>query len=194
VVPKWLDNRYWAEPKSSRRCRPSVPHVVIPDREGRRDRCYPSSKVVTPKIRSNRPGGIAPLYMRAASNTGASPKSCAQRDPVAVDARNVEECLAAARAAQQSRQHHVGAGTVVGQQRADLTPVSAWTDHAPTGKSAIAHERAPQMSRRADPGAQERRSRNRENRRVVRLHRRQWMSVSAMTPACATSGTATMPS
>src|SRR5260370_31451043 len=39
---------------------------------------YPSSKVVTPNTRSNRNGGIAPVYMRAVSNTGTSPRSCAQ--------------------------------------------------------------------------------------------------------------------
>src|SRR3954453_20871526 len=38
---------------------------------------YPSSKLVMPNTRSNRNGGIAPLYMRAVSNTGASPKSSA---------------------------------------------------------------------------------------------------------------------
>jgi hypothetical protein len=36
---------------------------------------YPSSKVVTPKIRSSRNDGIAPVYMRAVSNTGTSPRS-----------------------------------------------------------------------------------------------------------------------
>lgn len=38
-------------------------------------RYYPSSKVVTPKIRSSRNDGIAPVYMRAVSNTGTSPRS-----------------------------------------------------------------------------------------------------------------------
>ncbi len=38
---------------------------------------YPSSKVVTPNTRSNRNGGTAPVYMRAVSNTGARPRSCA---------------------------------------------------------------------------------------------------------------------
>src|SRR6267378_6429868 len=38
---------------------------------------YPSSKVVTPNTRSSRNGGIAPVYIRAVSNTGASPRSCA---------------------------------------------------------------------------------------------------------------------
>lgn len=36
---------------------------------------YPSSKVVTPKIRCSRNDGIAPVYMRAVSNTGTSPRS-----------------------------------------------------------------------------------------------------------------------
>jgi hypothetical protein len=40
-------------------------------------RLYPSSKVVTPNTLSRRKGGIAPVYMRAVSNTGASLKSCA---------------------------------------------------------------------------------------------------------------------
>src|SRR5262249_27149118 len=38
---------------------------------------YPSSKLVTPKIRSSRNAGMAPVYMRAVSNTGASPKPSA---------------------------------------------------------------------------------------------------------------------
>src|SRR6202163_1463707 len=38
---------------------------------------YPSSKVVTPNPRSSRNGGIAPVYIRAVSNTGTSPRSCA---------------------------------------------------------------------------------------------------------------------
>jgi hypothetical protein len=38
-------------------------------------RYYPSSKVVTPKIRPSCNDGIAPVYMRAVSNTGTSPRS-----------------------------------------------------------------------------------------------------------------------
>src|SRR5262245_44129656 len=37
----------------------------------------PNSKVVTPNTRSRRSEGIAPVYMRAVSNTGARPRSCA---------------------------------------------------------------------------------------------------------------------
>ena len=40
-------------------------------------RRYPSSKLVIPNIRSSRSGAIAPVYIRAASNTGTSPRSCA---------------------------------------------------------------------------------------------------------------------
>src|ERR1700676_4218881 len=39
---------------------------------------YPSSKVVTPNTRSRRNRGTVPVYMRAVSNTGASPRSCAK--------------------------------------------------------------------------------------------------------------------
>ena len=35
--------------------------------------CYPNSKLVTPKTRSSRNGRIAPVYIRAVSNDGASP-------------------------------------------------------------------------------------------------------------------------
>src|SRR5258708_32574966 len=101
------------------------------------------------------------------------PQVLRQGDRVTVDARNVKEDLAA-HAGQQSRQNHLGGGAVVGHQRADLAALSAWTDHAPAGKPAIAHERATDMTGRADPGAQERGARSRKHRRIVRLHSRQW--------------------
>src|SRR3984893_9339904 len=102
------------------------------------------------------------------------PQVLRQGDRVTVDARNVEEDLAAATAGQQSRQNHLGGGAIVGHQRADLAALPAWTDHAPAGKPAIAHERATDMTGRADPGAQERGARSRKHRRVVRLHSHQW--------------------
>src|SRR5262245_37101188 len=43
--------------------------------DGPRGRGYPNSKVVTPNTRCNCIGGIGPVYMRAVSNTGFSPKS-----------------------------------------------------------------------------------------------------------------------
>src|SRR5258705_6272624 len=102
------------------------------------------------------------------------PQVLRQRDGVAVNAWNVEEDLAAAHAGQQSQQNHLGGGAVVGHQWADLAALPAWTDHAPAGKRSVAHERATDMTGRADPGAQERGARSREYGRVVRLHCRQW--------------------
>ena len=104
---------------------------------------------------------------------GREPQVLRQGDRLAVDARHVEEDLAAARARQQGRQDRFGGGAVVGDQRADLAAVPAWTDHAPGGQPAVAQERATGMSRRADPGAQERGARGREHRRVVGFHGRQ---------------------
>src|SRR5260370_28371879 len=70
------------------------------------------------------------------------PQVLRQGDRVAVDARNVKEGLATARAGQQSRQNYLGRGAVVGHQRADLAALPAWTDHAPAGKPALAHQPA----------------------------------------------------
>src|SRR5207244_10780916 len=70
------------------------------------------------------------------------PQVLRQGDRVAVDAGNVKEDLAAARAGQQSRQNHLGGGAIVGHQRADLAARPAWPDPAPAGKAALAAERA----------------------------------------------------
>jgi hypothetical protein len=59
----------------------SAPEAAVANRENATSPLfaghYPSSKVVTPNTRSSRNGGIAPVYMRAVSNTGTSPRSCA---------------------------------------------------------------------------------------------------------------------
>ena len=59
----------------------SAPEAAVANRENATSPLfaghYPSSKVVTPNTRSSRNGGFAPVYMRAVSNTGTSPRSCA---------------------------------------------------------------------------------------------------------------------
>ena len=131
---------------------------------------YPNSKLVTPNIRSSRNGGIAPVYMRAVSNTGASPRSCANATASRLMPGTSRNISPLPDAGKQGRQNDLGGGAVVGHQWADLAALPAWTDHAPAGKPAIAHDSATDMPGRADPGAQERWSRSRKHGRVVRLH------------------------
>ena len=140
----------------------------------------PNSKLVTPNTRCSRNGGIAPVYMRAVSNTGASPKSCASATASRLIAGNVQKNLAAARLASKADKTASAAGAIVGHQRADLKTLPARTDHAPAGKPAIAHQRAADMSGRANPGPKERGSRRRKHRGVARLHVANGTSVSAM--------------
>src|SRR5262245_41951323 len=92
-----------------------------------------------------------------------------ERDRLAIDAGDAEKDFARAIRREQRREGGLGRGAVVGHQRADPAAASAWADHAPRGEAAVAHERATDMSARADPLAQERRARRRKQRRVVRL-------------------------
>jgi hypothetical protein len=155
----------------------SAPEAAVANRENATSPLfaghYPSSKVVTPNTRSSRNGGIAPVYMRAVSNTGTSPRSCANATASRLMLGTSRKIFPPADAGQQSRWDHLGGGAVVGHQRADFATLAAWTDHAPADKPAIAHKGATDMPGRADPGAQERGARSRKHRRVVRLYSRQ---------------------
>src|SRR5262249_13652822 len=88
-----------------------------------------------------------------------------ERDRIAIDAGNVEKDFARAFSRDQRREG--GRGAVVGHQRADLAAGPARAAHAPSGEAAVAHERAADVSARADPRAQERRARRRKHRRVI---------------------------
>src|SRR5215831_8399678 len=77
-----------------------------------------------------------------------------KRDRIAIDAGDIEKNFA--RASRHQRcEHGFGRGAVVGHQRADLAAGPAWADHAPRGQAAITHERAADMSPRADPRTQD---------------------------------------
>ena len=111
---------------------------------------HPSSNVVTPNTRSRRSGRIGPVYMRAVSNTGASPWACASATASRLTlgtSRKTSSPPAAADA--QAREHRLGGGAVVGNQRPDLVAGAARADHAPGGEPAVANERAADMPARS---------------------------------------------
>src|ERR1700675_2585295 len=112
--------------------------------------------------------------MRAVSNTGASPKSCAKATASRLmlgTSRKISPPPTLASKADRTTSAVARSSATSGPI---WRPLPAWTDHAPAGKPAIAHERATDMPERADPGAQERGARSRKHRRVVHLYSRQW--------------------
>src|SRR5262249_47339127 len=84
-----------------------------------------------------------------------------ERDRIPMNAGAIEKDSARPCRRDQRREGGLGGGAVVGHQRADPAAAPAWTDHAPRGKAAVAHERAADMPTRAAPRAQERRARRR---------------------------------
>ena len=175
----------------------SAPEAAVANRENATSPLfaghYPSSKVVTPNTRSSRNGGIAPVYMRAVSNTGTSPRSCANATASRLMLGTSRKIFPPADAGQQSRWDHLGGGAVVGHQRPDLAALAAWTDHAPADKPAIAHKGATDMPGRA---IQARRNAGRGAGNTVASYAStaaNGTSASAKTPACGASGAATMP-
>src|SRR5262249_15786937 len=72
-----------------------------------------------------------------------------------VDARHTEKDFARARGLDQGGEDGLGPSAAVGDERADFVAAPTLPDHAPSGKAAIAHQRATDMAGRADPRAQE---------------------------------------
>jgi len=101
------------------------------------------------------------------------PQVLRQCNGIPVDAWNVEEDFAAARARDQSGQDRFGCGAIIGNERSDLLSLPAGTDHAPRSELSIAQKRTTEMSGRADPGSQKRSARCGEDRGVGLLHDRE---------------------
>ncbi len=126
------------------------------------------------KMRDRATGQIGPVYIRAVSKTGVSPHALASATASGLGSTTSRNSSPPpGRTGDETREHGFGAGPIVGDEGPDLVAAAAGADDAPGRQPAVADERASEVPRRADPGAQKRGARRGEYRGIVRCDRRE---------------------